>query len=115
MKVQAITRYARISPRKVREVTLEIQGLPVERALTVVDSIPRKAARMVGKTLRSAVANAETNANLSRGSLRVVEAIAGTGPTLKRYTARARGSGSQIRKRTSHIKIVLSDEAKRVN
>lgn len=103
-------KYARISPRKVREVTLEIQGLPVGRALEVVDSVPRKAARLVGKTLRSAIANAETNANLSRDSLRVAEAIAGTGPTLKRYTSRARGSGSLLRKRTSHVKIVLSDE-----
>ncbi|MFZ4693554.1 MAG: 50S ribosomal protein L22 [Verrucomicrobiia bacterium] len=110
MKVMAIMKYARISPRKVREITLEIQGLPVGRALEVVDSIPRKAARLVSKALRSAIGNAETNANLSRDSLRVAEAIAGTGPTLKRYTFRARGSGSLIRKRTTHVRIVLSDE-----
>lgn len=114
MKVQAILKYARISPRKVREITLEIQGLPAERALEVANAIPRKAARLVAKALRSAIANAETNADLSRASLRVAEASVGTGPTLKRYAARARGSGSRILKRTSHVKIVLSDESVRV-
>lgn len=110
MKVQAITRHVRISPRKVHEVTREIQGLPAGRALDIVQIIPRKAARLVTKTLKSAIANAENNNNLSRESLRIVEAAAQTGATLRRFSSRARGSSSLIRKRTSHIKIVLSDE-----
>ena len=110
MKIEAITRYVRISPRKVWEVTREIQGLPATRALEVMQFIPRKAARLVSRTLKSAIANAENNANLSREKLTVKEAVVGTGPTLKRNTTRARGSGSLILKRTSHIKIVLSDE-----
>ncbi len=110
MKVQAITRYVRISPRKVMDVTREIQGLPASRALDLVQFMPLKAARLVSRTLKSAIANAENNANLSRESLKVQEAVVGTGPTIKRMSTRARGSSSLLRKRTSHVKIVLSDE-----
>jgi len=110
MEVRSIYKYARISPFKVREVTREIQGLPVSAALDVLAFTPKKAAFLIGKTLRSAVANAENNANLKPEGLVVKEAIVGEGPTLKRLMARARGSGSRILKRTSHIRIVLSDE-----
>src|SRR5213075_2982550 len=110
MEVRSIYKYARISPFKVREVTREIQGLPVSAALDVLAFTSKKAAFLIGKTLKSAVANAENNANLKPDGLVVKEAIVGEGPTLKRMTARARGSGSRILKRTSHIRIVLSDE-----
>jgi large subunit ribosomal protein L22 len=110
MEVRSIYRYARISPFKVREVTREIQGLPVSAALDVLSFTPKKAAFLIGKTLKSAVANAENNANLKVDGLVVKEAIVGEGPTMKRMMARARGSGSRILKRTSHIRIVLSDE-----
>jgi large subunit ribosomal protein L22 len=110
MEVRSIYKYARISPFKVREVTREIQGLPVSAALDVLAFTPKKAAFLVGKTLKSAVANAENNANLKADGLVVKEAIVGEGPTMKRMMARARGSGSRILKRTSHIRIVLSDE-----
>jgi len=110
MEVRSIYKYARISPFKVREVTREIQGLPVSAALDLLSFTPKKAAFLIGKTLKSAVANAENNANLKPDSLVVKEAIVGEGPTLKRMMPRARGSGSRILKRTSHIRIVLSDE-----
>ena|SRR5437867_3200950 len=110
MEVRSIYKYARISPFKVREVTREIQGLPVSTALDILSFTPKKAAFLIGKTLKSAVANAENNANLKADTLVVKEAIVGEGPTLKRLMARARGSGSRILKRTSHIRIVLSDE-----
>src|SRR3989454_3780672 len=110
MEVRSIYKYARISPFKVREVTREIQGLPVSAALDILAFTPKKAAFLIGKTLKSAVANAENNANLKADGLVVKEAIVGEGPTLKRLMARARGSGSRILKRTSHIRIVLSDE-----
>lgn len=110
MEIRSIYRYARISPFKVREVTREIQGLPVSAALDVLAFTPKKAASLIGKTLKSAVANAENNANLKVDGLVVKEAIVGEGPTMKRMMARARGSGSKILKRTSHIRIVLSDE-----
>ena len=110
MEVRSIYKYARISPFKVREVTREIQGLPVSAALDLLAFTPKKAAFLIGKTLKSAVANAENNANLKPDGLVVKEAIVGEGPTFKRMMARARGSGSRILKRTSHIRIVLSDE-----
>jgi large subunit ribosomal protein L22 len=110
MEVRSIYKYARISPFKVREVTREIQGLPVSAALDLLAFTPKKAAFLIGKTLKSAVANAENNANLKPDGLVVKEAIVGEGPTMKRMMPRARGSGSRILKRTSHIRIVLSDE-----
>ena len=110
MEVRSTYRYARISPFKAREVTREIQGLPVSAALDIVAFSPKKAASLINKTLKSAVANAENNANLRVDGLVVKEAIVGEGPTMKRMMARARGSGSRILKRTSHIRIVLSDE-----
>ena len=110
MEVRSTYKYARISPFKAREVTREIQGLPVSAALDLLTFTPKKAAFLVGKTLKSAIANAENNANLKPDGLVVKEAIVGEGPTLKRIMARARGSASRIQKRTSHIRIVLSDE-----
>src|SRR6184192_2771413 len=112
MEVRAIYKYAKISPFKAREVTREIQGLPVSAALDIVTYSPKKAAALVNKTLKSAVANAENNASLKVDGLVVKEAVVGEGPTLKRMMARARGSGSRVLKRTSHIRIVLTDEVK---
>ena len=112
MEVRATYKYAKISPFKAREVTREIQGLPVSAALDIVAYSPKKAAALVNKTLKSAVANAENNANLKVDGLVVKEAIVGEGPTMKRMMARARGSGSRILKRSSHIRIVLTDEIK---
>jgi large subunit ribosomal protein L22 len=94
----------------VREVTRAIQGLPVSAALDLLAFTPKKAAFLIEKTLKSAVANAENNANLKVEGLVVREAIVGEGPTIKRMMPRARGSGSRILKRTSHIRIILSDE-----
>jgi large subunit ribosomal protein L22 len=112
MEVRATYRYAKISPFKAREITREIQGLPVSAALDIVAYSPKKAAALINKTLKSAVANAENNANLKVDGLVVKEAIVGEGPTMKRMMARARGSGSRILKRSSHIRIVLTDEIK---
>ena len=110
MEVRSIHRYARISPFKAREVTREIQGLPVSAALDVLAFTPKKAALLINQTLKSAIANAENNANLKADGLIVKEAVVGEGPTFKRMMTRARGSGARILKRTSHIRIVLTDE-----
>jgi large subunit ribosomal protein L22 len=110
MEVRSIHRYARISAFKAREVTREIQGLPVSAALDVLAFTPKKAAILVNQTLKSAIANAENNANLKVDGLVVKEAVVGEGPTFKRMQTRARGSGARILKRTSHIRIVLTDE-----
>src|SRR5438874_8232384 len=112
MQVRSTYRYAKISPFKVREVTRAIQGLPVSAALDLVAFSPKKAAHLIAKTLKSAVANAENNANLRVDGLVVKEATVGEGPTMKRMMTRARGSGSRILKRSAHIRIVLTDEIK---
>src|SRR6185295_15710061 len=110
MQIRSIYRGARISAFKAREVTREIQGLPVVAALDILAFTPKKAASLVAKTLKSAVANAENNANLRVEKLVVREAVVGEGPTFKRFQPKARGSAGPIRKRTSHIRIVLTDE-----
>ena len=110
MEVRSIYKYARISPFKVRAVTREIQGLPVSAALDVLAFTPKKAAFLINKTLKSAIANAENNANLKADGLVVKEATVGEGPTFKRMQTRARGSGARILKRTAHIRIILTDE-----
>src|SRR3954451_10411572 len=110
MEVRSIYRYARISAFKEREVTRAIQGLPVSAALDILAFTPKKAAALINKTLKSAVANAENNANLKVEGLVVKEAVVGEGPTIKRMMTRARGSGTGIKNRPSHIRIVLTDE-----
>ena len=110
MEVKAIQRYVRMSAFKVRDVTREIQGRPVAVALDIVAFSPKKAAFLVQKTLKSAIANAENNHNLRADKLVVKEAVAGESTTIKRFTPKARGSAGPIRKRTSHIFITLSDE-----
>jgi large subunit ribosomal protein L22 len=109
MEVKAEHRYAKISAFKVREVTREIQGLPAEAALEIVRLIPKKSARLIGKVLASAIANAENNNNLRAANLVIKQAVAGEGPTMKRMHTRARGGGARINKRTAHIKITLTE------
>ncbi len=109
MDVQAITRHVRISPEKARHVSRLLQGKSVQEALAIVELSPRKAAKLLGKTLRSAVANAENNFDLNRDSLTVKTAMVGPGPTMKRWLPKARGSAGRIRKRTSNFTIVLTD------
>jgi large subunit ribosomal protein L22 len=110
MQVTSIYRFARISAFKAREVTREIQGHSASEALDLLTFSPKKAAQLVKKTLKSAIANAENNSELRVDTLLVKEAVVGEGPTFKRFRARARGGASPLRKRTSHIRIVLSDE-----
>jgi len=110
MDVISTYRYARISPYKARKITRELQGLAVSQALDIVTFIPQKAAVLVGKTLRSAIANAENNHELDADSLVVKECVVGDGPSFRRFKARARGSAAPIRRHTSHIRVVLTDE-----
>lgn len=110
MQVISTYRYAKISAFKAREVTREIQGLPAIDALQQLAFIPKKAAPMIAKTLKSAIANAEHNNNLRPELLVIKEAVIGEAPTIKRVRPKARGSAGPIRKRNSHIRIVLTDE-----
>ena len=102
-----------MSPKKMREVARELQGLSAPDALAMATLIPRKSARLIAKTIKSAIANAENNNELSVESLIVKRAIVEQGPVLKRFKAAARGSAAPRRKKMSHIRIVLSDEAKK--
>ncbi|MGD1029750.1 MAG: 50S ribosomal protein L22 [Opitutaceae bacterium] len=109
MDIQALYRNARMSPKKVREVARTIQGRRAPEAVEYLALIPRKSARLLAKTLRSAIANAENNANLSADNLFVKSAIVENGPVLKRFKAGARGTAMPRRKKMSHLRIVLSD------
>jgi large subunit ribosomal protein L22 len=109
MEVSATTKYVRMSAVKARRVASEIRGLSVPEALRITDFNAKKAAAQIGKTLKSAVANAESNAGASVDELFVRDAYVDGGPTLKRFRPRARGSASAIRKRTSHVTVVVSD------
>jgi len=108
MEVKAIYKNARISPLKVREVTREIQGMDVSRALALLNYTPKKAALLIGKTLQSAVANAENQHEMDPETLMVKSCTATPGPTLKRIMPRARGSAAPILKRSSHITVILA-------
>ncbi len=113
MKVRAQAKYIRQSPYKVRRVLDLVRGLPVEEAEQVLVHVNRRAAEPIVKVLRSAVANAEHNHSLDSGDLVVAEAYADEGPTLRRFRPRARGRATRVRKRTSHITIVVADEKRR--
>ena len=111
MEITATTKYIKMSPTKARDLANEIKGLPVSDALFITEFNARKAAIQIGKTLKSALANAEHNQGLSADQLIVKNALVDGGPMMKRYRPRARGSASPIQKKTSHITIVLSDQA----
>jgi len=99
-----------MSAQKMREVVRQIQGLPALQAQAVLQFVPRKSARFVAKTLRSAIANAENNNKINPETLLVKEAVAGTATSMRRFTPKARGSAGPIIKRRCHIKITVSDE-----
>ena len=111
MEVKAVLKFVRISPRKVRMLADGIKGKPVEIALDKLKFMPQKAASIVEKIMRSALANAEHNQNLDLDALVVRNLIVDQGPTLKRFRARARGRGTRILKKTSHITVVLAEES----
>lgn len=111
MEVKSITKYVRLSPKKARDVAREIQGLPVSSALDILTFTPKKAAQLIGKTLKTAIADAENNFSLDASTLVIKEAVIGGGPTLRRFKPRAKGSAGPIIKRTSHISITLTGSA----
>ncbi|WP_331271897.1 50S ribosomal protein L22 [Motilibacter aurantiacus] len=109
----ATARYVRMSPTKVRRVIDLIRGMDAEQALNVLRFAPQAASEPVGKVLASAMANAENNKQLDRATLRVSQAYADEGPTLKRFRPRAQGRAYRIRKRTSHITVVVESVQQR--
>lgn len=108
---KAHARYFRISPRKVQVVIDLIRGKNVGEALSILKLTPRAAAPIVEKVLKSAIANAENNHNMDVSKLYIAEIYANQGPTLKRYQPHAQGRAFEIKKRTSHITVVLKERA----
>ncbi|MBI5504682.1 MAG: 50S ribosomal protein L22 [Deltaproteobacteria bacterium] len=107
METKAISRYVQITPQKCRLVADMVRGRGVEDALAVLDFTTKKAAGIVAKTLRSAVANAESAENVDVDSLYVKTIMVDPGPVAGRFKPRAQGRATAIRKRTSHITVVL--------
>ncbi|MDR2201019.1 MAG: 50S ribosomal protein L22 [Puniceicoccales bacterium] len=108
MEIRALSKYVRMSPKKVHDVARVIAGRNAEEALQLLRFIPKKSARFVAKTLASAIANAVVK-GVRSDRLRVREAVAEQGIVFKRFIAASKGSAHPIRKRTSHIRIVLTD------
>ncbi len=106
-EVQAIARYIRISPYKVRRVLDQIRGRSYREALIILEFMPYRACEPVLKVLRSAAANAEHNEGLDRSELVITQAYADQGPVLKRFQPRAQGRAYQIRKPTCHITVAV--------
>ena len=111
MEVKASAKYIRISPRKVHKLVGAVKGKPVEAALNTLKFMPQKAAAILEKVIRSAVANADQNSDVDVDLLVVRNVVADQGPTLKRWRARARGRATRILKRTSHITVILDEES----
>ena len=112
MEVTAILRYARISPQKCRLVADVVRGKPVGNALATLKFMPKKGAGLVLKVLESAIANAEHNNGADIDQLKIARIEIDEAPVLKRMHARAKGRGSRIVKRSSHIRIQVSDGKK---
>ena len=109
MEVKAVAKYVRISPQKVRKLIDAVKGKPVEEGLNILKFMPQKAASIVEKIIKSAVANADQYPDMDVDSLVIRNITADQGPTLKRFKARARGRGTRILKRTAHITVILSE------
>ena len=109
MRVQAMGKYLRVSAQKARLVTDVIKGKKVEDGLNLLKFSPKRASGLVLKVLNSAVANADQNPNIDVDTLIIQNAYADEGPTLKRWRPRAMGRATRIRKRTSHITVILEE------
>lgn len=107
MKVSARTKQVRVSAQKCRLVADLVRGLPVANALNILQFSNQKSAGIIKKTLESAIANAEHNQGADIDSLKVTEIYIDKGPSLKRFTARAKGRGNKIEKQTCHINVVV--------
>ena len=110
MQVCATLKHARVSAQKARLIADQIRGLPVERALNILMFSPKKSAGMMRKVLESAIANAEHNEGADIDELSVAAVYVNEGRTLKRFRARAKGRGTRILKRNSHITVTVGDK-----
>ncbi|WP_425445979.1 50S ribosomal protein L22 [Dethiothermospora halolimnae] len=109
MEAKAIAKYVRIAPRKAQIVADLVRGKDVDEAIAILKYTPKKGAKIIEKVVKSAVANAENNFDLDRENLYISEIYANEGPTMKRMRPRAQGRGYVIRKRNSHIGVVVKE------
>jgi len=109
MEAKAIAKYVRTSPRKAGQICSLVRGKNVDEALAILKYMPQKSAGIIAKVVKSAAANAENNMNMDSKKLYVSEVYANQGPTLKRFMPRAQGRATSIRKRTSHIGVVVRE------
>ena len=110
MEAKATAKYVRVSPRKAGQICDLVRGKNVDEALAIVKFTPKASSVIIEKLLKSAIANAENNNGMKHENLYVAEIFANQGPTLKRIRPAAKGSAVRIRKRTSHITIVLKEK-----
>lgn len=109
MEAKAIVKYVKISPRKVRQVVDLIRGKKLNEALAILRYTPQRASEAVTKVVKSAAANAENNLQMDRDELFVTSCYVDQGPTFKRFQPRAMGRADVLRKRTSHITVMVGD------
>jgi large subunit ribosomal protein L22 len=109
MEARAVSRHVRISPQKVRLVVDLVRGKGVEEALNILEYTPKRAARVVAKTVRSVVANAQNTQSVDVDRLFIKRVFVDGGPTWKRFTPRAQGRATPILKRTCHITVVVDE------
>ena len=110
MEAIAVHKYARSSAQKARLVADQVRGMPVQKALDLLQFSPRKAAALIRKVVLSAVANAEHNNSLDADSLIIAKIMVDEGPSLKRIMPRAKGRADRIVKRTSHITVIVAEK-----
>jgi large subunit ribosomal protein L22 len=109
LEARAVEKYIRISPRKIRYVVEMIKSKSIDDAIDMLSLIPRATAIVVKKAIQSAVTNATENHKMKEEDLFISRIMVNEGPTLKRFTPRARGRATKIRKRTAHISVFVSD------
>jgi len=110
METRAVAKFVRISPRKIRLVMDQVRGKQVGEALNMLSFAPQRGAGILKKLVNSAIANAEQNTGVDVDSLYIIRVYADEGPTLKRWRPRAQGRATSIRKRTSHLTVVLNEK-----
>jgi len=110
METRAVAKFVRISPRKIRLVMDQVRGKQIGEALNMLSFAPQRGARILKKLVNSAIANAEQNTSVDVDSLYIMRVYADEGPTLKRWRPRAQGRATSIRKRTSHLTVVLNEK-----
>lgn len=110
MESKAVAKYVRISPQKAGLIMDQVRGMKVEQALNLLSFAPQKGASILRKLINSAVANAAQNSNVNVDNLYVKNVFANQGPTLKRFRPRAMGRATRIRKRSSHLTVILDEK-----